>query len=70
MIEIKNYFLKQKIMTRVLISLIPVLLASVYFFGLRTLALLAVVTVTGIVSEYVIMRLIDGKKPRYRRRCW
>ena len=64
MIKIKNYFLKQKIMTRVLISLLPVLLAAVYFFGLRTLAVLAVVTITGIVSEYVIMRLIDGSKAK------
>ena len=49
MITIKTYFLKQKIMTRVLISLIPVLLAAVYFFGLRTLVLLSVVTLTGII---------------------
>lgn len=64
MIEIKNYFLKQKMMTRVLISLLPVLLASVYFFGLRTLVLLSVVTITGIVSEYGIMRLINGEKAK------
>ena len=64
MIKFKNYFLKQKIMTRVLISLLPVLLASVYLFGLRTLALLCVITITGIVSEYAIMRLIDGKKAK------
>lgn len=64
MIKIKNYFLKQKMMTRVLISLIPVLLASVYFFGLRTLVLLSVVTITGILCEYGIMRLIDGNKAK------
>ncbi len=64
MINIKNYFLKQKMMTRVLISLLPVLLASVYFFGLRTLVLLSVVTITGIICEYGIMRLIDGSKAK------
>ena len=64
MIKIKNYFLKQKMMTRVLISLIPVLLASIYFFGLRTLVLLSVVTITGIICEYGIMRLIDGNKAK------
>jgi Na+-transporting NADH:ubiquinone oxidoreductase subunit B len=64
MIKLKDYFLKQKMMTRVLISLTPVLLASVYFYGLRTLALLLVVTVTGIVSEYAIMRLINGEKAK------
>ncbi len=51
-------------MTRVLISLLPLLLASVYLFGLRTLVLLSVVTITGIVSEYVIMRLINGDKAK------
>lgn len=64
MIKINNYFLKQKMMTRVLISLLPVLLASVYFFGLRTLVLLSVVTITGIICEYGIMRLIDGSKAK------
>ncbi len=51
-------------MTRVLISLLPLLLASVYLFGLRTLVLLSVVTITGIVSEYAIMRLINGDKAK------
>ena len=64
MIKVKDFFLKQKLMTRALISLLPVLLLSVYFFGLRTLALLLVVTVTGILSEYGIMRLIDGNKAK------
>ena len=64
MIKLKGLFLKQKMMTRVLISLLPVLLASVYFFGLRTLVLLSVVTITGILSEYGIMRLIDREKAK------
>jgi len=64
MIKVMNYFLKQKMMTRVLMSLLPVLLASVYFFGLRTLVLLSVVTVTGVLCEYGIMRLIDGDKAK------
>ncbi len=51
-------------MTRVLISLLPILLASVYLFGLRTLVLLAVVTITGILCEYGIMRLINGAKAK------
>lgn len=51
-------------MTRVLISLLPVLLASVYFFGLRTLVLLSVVATTGILCEYGVMRLINGDKAK------
>ena len=64
MIQIGNAFMKQKIMTRVLISLIPILLFSLYLFGLRTLVLLAVVTITGILCEYGIMRLINGEKAK------
>ncbi len=51
-------------MTRVLISLLPILLAAIYLFGLRTLVVLSVVTTTGILCEYGIMRLIDGKKAK------
>jgi Na+-transporting NADH:ubiquinone oxidoreductase subunit B len=64
MIKLKDSFLKQKMMTRVLLSLLPILLLSIYFFGLRTLVLLSVVTITGILSEYGIMRLIDGDKAK------
>lgn len=64
MIKLKDSFLKQKMMTRVLFSLLPILLLSIYFFGLRTLVLLSVVTITGILSEYGIMRLIDGGKAK------
>jgi len=64
MIKLKDFFQKQKMMTRVLLSLLPVLLLSVYFFGLRTLVLLSVVTVTGILCEYGIMRLINGDKAK------
>ena len=64
MIQIKSYFVQQKVMTRVLISLVPILLFSVYLFGLRVLPLLAVVTVCGILSEYAVMRLIDHEKAK------
>lgn len=60
MIKLGITFLKQKIMTRVLISLVPILLFSLYLFGLRTLVLLAVVMIVGILSEFGIMRLING----------
>ena len=64
MIKLKDFFLKQKMMTRVLLSLLPILLLSIYFFGLRTLVLLSVVTITGILCEYGIMRLINGEKAK------
>jgi len=64
MIKLKGFFQKQKMMTKVLFSLLPILLLSVYFFGLRTLVLLSVVTITGIICEYAIMRLINGEKAK------
>ncbi len=64
MIQIKNYFLKQKIMTKVLISLLPILIFSIYLFGWRVLTVLAVVTAAGILSEYGMMWLINGSKAK------
>lgn len=42
----------------------PVVLYSVYLFGLRTLVLLAVVMTCGVISEYVVMRSINGSKAK------
>lgn len=53
-------FSKQMIMRRVLISLFPILLFAVYSFGLRVLAILAVVTVVGVLTEYLILRFMKG----------
>lgn len=64
MIKLANLFMKQKMMTKVLISLSPILLFSLWLFGLRTLLLLAVVTATGILCEYGILRLINGDKAK------
>lgn len=62
--DLKNKFQKQKIMRTVIYSLIPIVLYSVYLFGLRTLLLLAVVMVCGVFSEYIVMRSINGKKAK------
>jgi len=43
-------------MKRVLFALAPVVIASVYFFGLRVLALLALVTAVGFLCEYIFTR--------------
>ena len=53
-------FSKQMIMRRVLISLLPILLFAVYSFGLRVLVVLAVVTVFGVLTEYLILRFMKG----------
>ena len=62
--DLKTKFQKQKMMSTVIYSLIPVVLYSVYLFGLRTLALLAVVMICGVLSEYIVMRSINGDKAK------
>lgn len=62
--DLKTKFQKQKMMRTVLYSLIPVVIYSVYLFGLRTLVLLAVVMACGVVSEYLVMRSINGHKAK------
>ena len=47
---------KQPMMRRVLFSLIPILIYSVYLFGWRVIALLAVVTISGVITEYLFER--------------
>ncbi len=47
-------------MGRVIISLLPLLLFSVFLFGFRSLLLLVVVCVTGLITEYAAMRLVQG----------
>ena len=51
MIYNKN-FKNQKMMRTVLFSLIPIVLFSIYLYGLRVIALLFLVTFTGTVAEY------------------
>ncbi|NCA99837.1 MAG: RnfABCDGE type electron transport complex subunit D [Clostridia bacterium] len=64
MVKLSPYFQKQKLMTRVWVSLLPLLVFSIYLFGFRTLFLLAVVLITGIASEYAFMRLVTGDKTK------
>ena len=64
MVKLSPYFQKQKLMTRVWVSLLPLLLFSIYLFGFRTLFLLAVVLATGIACEYAFMRLVTGDKTK------
>ncbi len=49
-------FMKQKMMRKVIYSLIPIILAGTYFFGLRVLLLLAITTITACTVEWVFVR--------------
>lgn len=46
--------LKQKPMLLVVYALVPLVLLSVYFFGLRSLVILVVVNISGFIAEYVM----------------
>ncbi|MFP4563190.1 MAG: RnfABCDGE type electron transport complex subunit D [Spirochaetia bacterium] len=52
----KPLILKQKPMLQMVYVLIPVALASVYFFGWRALAVLALVNLVGFLTEYIFCR--------------
>lgn len=62
--DLKNLFLKQKIMRRVLVGLVPITLFSIFLYGWRMLVLMAVVTATGLFVEYLAMRLINGQSAK------
>ena len=51
--NIAKIFQKQNMMRTVLLSLLPIMLSSVYFFGWRTLILTIVVCIFGVATEYV-----------------
>lgn len=54
-------FTKQKMMRTVVVSLIPLIFASIYFFGWRTMALLLVVTFFGIATEWIFEKKFNRK---------
>lgn len=54
-------FIKQKMMRTVINSLIPLILVGTYFFGLRVLVLMAVVTFFGVATEYLFERVYKRK---------
>ncbi len=52
----KPLILKQKIMRQVVMALIPLCVAAVYFFGWRFVAVLAIVQAAGFLCEYLFAR--------------
>ena len=68
--ELKSLFTKQKMMRTVLISLIPVSLAAVYFFGWRLLLIGLFVALAAVVSEYLVMRTIQKEKVKISEAAW
>ncbi len=48
----------QRIMLDVIIALVPAAIASVYFFGMRSLIIMAVSVVTAVLAEFVTQKLL------------
>lgn len=56
-----SIILKQKPMFQVLYALIPLVIASIYYFGWRALAVLALVNIVGFLCEYIFVRIYNQK---------
>lgn len=54
-------FMKQPMMRKVLYALTPIVLASIYFYGLRVLTLLIVISFFGALSEWLFVRKTTKK---------
>lgn len=55
-LDFKKLIQRQKMMTNVLIALCPIVLASIYFYGWRTLAVQVVVILSAFLTEYLFVK--------------
>ena len=62
--QYSSLFTKQKLMRTALLSLLPVGLGSVYFYGWRHVMVALIVTLSGIAAEYLVMRSINKDKAK------
>ena len=60
--EWKKNFMHQKMMTQVLLAMMPLYLLAVFFYGWRVLVMLTVVVVAAVFSEFAIGYLISRDK--------
>lgn len=61
-LDIGKKMRKQPMMRRVLLSLIPIILFSIYLYGWRVLALLVIVTLSGVTTEHFFEKT-RGSRP-------
>ncbi|WP_229768579.1 RnfABCDGE type electron transport complex subunit D [Tissierella pigra] len=59
--KFSKHFMKQKMMRTVIVSLIPLIFSSIYFFGWRTLILLGIVTIAGLTTEWIFAKRYNRK---------
>lgn len=60
--NLRDHFMPQLMMRRVLYSLIPIFLFALWQYGWRLVVLLSVVTIAGILAEFWVMRLVQGDR--------
>ncbi len=58
---LKISFMKQVLMRKVIYSLIPLVLASIYFFGWKSLTLIIWSNIIGVITEWIFVRNTTGK---------
>lgn len=57
----KISFMKQVLMRKVIYALVPLVLASIYFFGWRSLLLILWINIVGVITEWFFVRKTTGK---------
>ncbi len=67
--DVKKYFMHQKMMTNVLYALLPIILMAVYFYGWRVIVMLAVSILAAVLAEYGVMRLVQKEKTKVTEAC-
>ncbi|HEY4544370.1 MAG TPA: RnfABCDGE type electron transport complex subunit D [Tissierellaceae bacterium] len=60
----KKNFMNQKMMRTVIKALIPIIIASIFFFGWRSLVLMIWVTFVGGLTEYIFEKKSGKKNPK------
>ena len=57
----KIEFIKQKVMRTVVFTLLPAAIAAIYFFGWRSLAIIALSVISCVITEWLFVRKGTGK---------
>lgn len=57
----KQNFLKQPMMSNTFFALIPLLIAGIYFYGLKVIVLFFIVLFAGVLTEYLLAKLLKQK---------
>ena len=62
--DLKKWFLKQKMMRTVLLALVPIMVMAVFLWGWRIILTGVVTALAAVISEYLVMRTINKEKTK------